>query len=194
MFKKDNIEVYRQNTEAATRGVLWKKVFLKISQNSQENTGVRVSFLILKKRLWYRCFPVNFAKFLRKRLLQNTSERLLVKPLKNIYKEVHFVIKFQAWRRWKLVETLKLELPHRRFSKILTTKFSCQFRYDIFIIHYFLILKELVYSELVIKVGVQSKSCSKICFPEYPLKHLLLSHEVLITHALLFFTNWKCDF
>ena len=32
--------------EAATWGVLWKKVFLKISQNSQENTCARVSFLI----------------------------------------------------------------------------------------------------------------------------------------------------
>ena len=37
---------YLENTEAATRGVLWKKVFLKISQNSQENSFVRVSFLI----------------------------------------------------------------------------------------------------------------------------------------------------
>ena len=56
-----------------------KKVFLKISQNSQENTCARVSFLIklqakvaglrpatlLKKGLWHKCFPVNFAKFLR---------------------------------------------------------------------------------------------------------------------------------
>ena len=33
-------------SEAATGGVLWKKVFLEISQNSQENTCVRVSFLI----------------------------------------------------------------------------------------------------------------------------------------------------
>ena len=46
-----------------------KKVFLQILQNSQ-----RVSFLIklqalaynfIKKGLWHRCFPVNFAKFLR---------------------------------------------------------------------------------------------------------------------------------
>ena len=29
--------------EAATRGVLWKKVFFEISQNSQENTCARVS-------------------------------------------------------------------------------------------------------------------------------------------------------
>ena len=49
--------------EAATRGVLWKKMLLEISQNSQENTCARASFI--KKRLWHRCFPVNFAKFLR---------------------------------------------------------------------------------------------------------------------------------
>ena len=51
-----------------------KNVFLDISQNLQENTCARVSFLIklqaapatlLKKGLWHRCFPVNFAKFLR---------------------------------------------------------------------------------------------------------------------------------
>ena len=50
-----------------------KKVFLKISQNSQKKTCTRVSFLIklqasatlLKTRLWHRCFPVNFAKFIR---------------------------------------------------------------------------------------------------------------------------------
>ena len=57
--------------------MFFEKVFLKIHQNLQENTGARVSFLIklqasglrpaalLKKRLWHRCFPVNFAKFLR---------------------------------------------------------------------------------------------------------------------------------
>ena len=49
------------------------EVFLNISQSSQENTCARISFLIkkrpeacnLKKILWHRCFPVNFAKFLR---------------------------------------------------------------------------------------------------------------------------------
>ena len=38
-------------TEAATRGFLCKKVFLQISQNSQENTCARVSFLI-KLQAW----------------------------------------------------------------------------------------------------------------------------------------------
>ena len=62
-----------------------KKMFLRISKNPHENTCARVSFLIklqaaacniIKKRLWRRCFPVNFAKFLRTPL-QNTSWRLL---------------------------------------------------------------------------------------------------------------------
>ena len=31
--------------EAATKGALWKKVFLEISENSQKNTFARVSFI-----------------------------------------------------------------------------------------------------------------------------------------------------
>ena len=40
--------------------------------------GLRPATL-LKKRLWHRCFPVNFVKFLRASFLQNTSGRLLLK-------------------------------------------------------------------------------------------------------------------
>ena len=50
-------------TEAVSRTCYVKKVLLKISQHLQENTCVGVSFLI--KRLQYRCFPLNFAKFLK---------------------------------------------------------------------------------------------------------------------------------
>ena len=39
--------------------------------------GLRPATL-LKKRLWHRCFPVNFPKFLRTPFLQNTSGRLLL--------------------------------------------------------------------------------------------------------------------
>ena len=61
-------------SEAVAQTCSVKKVFLEILQNSQESTCARVSFLIklqalpaslLKKRLWRRCFPLNFAKFLR---------------------------------------------------------------------------------------------------------------------------------
>ena len=69
------------------RSCSMKKVFLESSKNSQKNTCARVSFLIkqqtlacnfIKKRLWQRCFPVNFVKFLRTPFLQNTSGRLLL--------------------------------------------------------------------------------------------------------------------
>ena len=53
-------------TEAATSGVPVKKVFLEISQNSQENPFYqRLFFNNQKKSIWHRCFPVNFTKFLR---------------------------------------------------------------------------------------------------------------------------------
>ena len=74
-----------------------KKGVLRITQNSQENTCAKVSFLIklqasgqslffnkvagfrhatlLKKRLWHRRFPVNFATT---PFLQNTSGQMLL--------------------------------------------------------------------------------------------------------------------
>ena len=77
-------------TEAATRGVPWKKVFLKISQNSQENTCTRASFLIKFERLrlqFYnfiknetlaQVFSCEFCETFKNRFLQNTSGRLLL--------------------------------------------------------------------------------------------------------------------
>ena len=66
-----------KGAEGATRGVLLKKVFLETSQNSQEDTYNKVAPL-LKKRLWHRCFPVNFVKFLTTPFLQNTFGGLLL--------------------------------------------------------------------------------------------------------------------
>ena len=66
----------RGHTRNTHQGCSVKKVFLEISQNSQENTYARAFFLIklqalgrrpatlLKKRLWHRCFPMNLATFL----------------------------------------------------------------------------------------------------------------------------------
>ena len=62
------------NAEAVVRRCSIEKVYLEISQNSQDNNCARIFFnnvaglrpaTLLKKRLWYRCFPVNFVKFLR---------------------------------------------------------------------------------------------------------------------------------
>ena len=61
-------------SEAVVQRCSVKTVFLKILENSKENTCARVYFFLfrpyrlatlLKKRLWHRCFPVSFEKFLR---------------------------------------------------------------------------------------------------------------------------------
>ena len=44
----------------------------------QRNQGVLRSATLLKERIWHRCFPVNFVKFLRTPFLRNTSGRLLL--------------------------------------------------------------------------------------------------------------------
>ena len=51
-----------------------KRCSLETSQNSQESTCARASFLIKSQVLPWACnFPVNFEKFLRTHFLQNTS-------------------------------------------------------------------------------------------------------------------------
>ena len=69
----------------ATGDVLLKNIFLKISQNSQESTCVRVSFLIncrpkaaLLKETQTRVFPCEFCEIFKKPFLQNTSGPLLL--------------------------------------------------------------------------------------------------------------------
>ena len=77
------------HTKAVAQRHSVKKVFLEISQNLQENTCAKAFSLInlqaglrpatlLKKRLWHRCFPVNFAKPLTTRFL---TEQLRWQPL-----------------------------------------------------------------------------------------------------------------
>ena len=89
-LSQNNSIKQKKDSEAATGGVLLKKLFLKALQNSQEHTSAKVSFFnkvvffneaatLLKKRLWHKCFLVNFAKFLKTPFSQNTSGRLLLK-------------------------------------------------------------------------------------------------------------------
>ena len=74
-----------QMPEAATVGVLRKKVFFKISQNSQETPVPEET-------------PVNFAKFLRTSFLQNNSGRLLLKADTAITKRViEIVFVLESW-------------------------------------------------------------------------------------------------
>ena len=74
-----------QMPEAATVGVLRKKVFFKISQNSQETPVPEET-------------PVNFAKFLRTPFLQNNSGQLLLKEDIAITKrEIQIVFVVESW-------------------------------------------------------------------------------------------------
>ena len=43
---------------------------------------------IFKKRLWHRCFPAKFVKFLRTPFLQNTSGRLLLHVVIHVVKKL----------------------------------------------------------------------------------------------------------
>ena len=97
------------NSEAVVRWNSTKKVFLEISQTLQENTCVNVSFFnkitwlrpatLLKIRLWHRCFPVNFAKFLRTPFITKHLWWLLLITV-NI-SDVCFWFKFKAFKWFK---------------------------------------------------------------------------------------------
>ena len=73
---------------------------------------------LLQKRLWHRCFPVNFAKFLRTPFSQNTSKWLLLLQ--------------QSWRPATLLK--------RDFS---TQVFSCDY-FRIFGTAFFIEQKKMV--------------------------------------------------
>ena len=58
--------------------------------------GLR-SATLLKKRLWHKCFLVNFAKFLRTTFLQNTSGRLLLSYVHSI--QIVYPLGWWIWKR-----------------------------------------------------------------------------------------------
>ena len=78
-------------------------MFLEISQNSQESTCARVSFLIklqipcLKKKLLHICFPVNIAKFLRTPFV---TKHLLLVPASELAhsQSFHFYCPRLSWK------------------------------------------------------------------------------------------------
>ena len=62
----------QMKSEAVIQRCSINKMFLELSQNSQENKCARVFFNkvaalrlanLVKKRLWHRCFPVNLCSF-----------------------------------------------------------------------------------------------------------------------------------
>ena len=78
--------------------------------------GLRTTTL-LKKRLWHRCFPVNFAKFLRTPFLQNTPGRLLL-----YYEEIKWCTTAEPYQTFMMeffCEKSFLLVPSSVFAKAL---------------------------------------------------------------------------
>ena len=101
---KLTIYLNTDNRDAIVQRCSVKRVFLEISQNLQENTCARASFLIklrasgtgtgVSKRLWHRCFPVNFVKFLRTPFFTEHLRWLL---LTNFVEKISFVSIKNQW-------------------------------------------------------------------------------------------------
>ena len=71
-----------------------KKVFLAISQNSQENACARVSFL---KEILAQVFSCEFCEVSTNIFLQNTSERLLLKKVSHQHQLIKFLIQLECF-------------------------------------------------------------------------------------------------
>ena len=88
-LSNDNMMFLPMLLEAVSRDdYLWKICCKKVLQKFTGKHLCRNHFLnkvidlqgapLLKKRLWHRCFPVNFVKFVRKPILKSICERLLL--------------------------------------------------------------------------------------------------------------------
>ena len=92
--------IYEETSRSSQESCSIKKAVLKnltkftgkhLCQNLFSNKVAGLSSAtLLKKRLWQRCFPLNFAKFLRKSFLQNTSRGLLLAFMKAFMKSLHY--------------------------------------------------------------------------------------------------------
>ena len=84
---------------------------------------------LLKKRLWHRCFPVNFAKFLRTSFLQNTfsTEHLWAAAseicLNVLSAVVHFVIN-PSRDRLPLIKTIFFTVVNLNLKSSLLMTYS----------------------------------------------------------------------
>ena len=100
-----------------------KKVFLEISQNSQQKHLCQSLFFnkvadlrpatLLKTRLWHRCFHVNFVKFLRTPFCIEhhwvaASESHRKSPLKEIYSVLPHIFKILCFTTVSTVEKLPI--------------------------------------------------------------------------------------
>ena len=81
---------------------------------------------LLKKRLWHRCFPVNFVKFLGKPILQNISGRLLL-----LYAKNHWLTLFVSPKFGRNVENKEGLLPYGKYLQKAKSFIFCKHRVNI---------------------------------------------------------------
>ena len=122
---------YIEITEAVSRKVSVKKVCLKILQNSQENTYVRVFRVSLETKFWRRCFALSFTKFLRTPFLTEHLSWLLLKSSKWImyhgYISLICFAKFE-WTSWYKQRMRKLIKKSNERNKNILGSFSFNFQ------------------------------------------------------------------
>ena len=100
---------------------LWESSHLSVdgstSFGEKRDFGLR-SATLLKKRLWHRCFPVNFAKVLRTPFLTEQDRWLLVE------KEQKWIICRKSITKIGLLVNLRWQLQNGKTSHIMI--WSCQ--------------------------------------------------------------------
>ena len=69
-LNRDSNYYYKQHDGVAFRGIHW---MCSVKKGVFKNFAKFTGGTLLKKRHWRKCFPVNFAKFLRTPFLQSTS-------------------------------------------------------------------------------------------------------------------------
>ena len=143
-------KIYDGAFEAATTGVLWKKLFLEISQNSQENICARVSFLKNLQTLGHQLsdvFSCEISKntFCTEYLWTTTSESFSAK-IGNCYELLHLLNNsiVDVYIFWKNASWNKTEHNTQlKFKK--TEEVSCYNRFIGKIVFFFICLSSIIY-------------------------------------------------
>ena len=119
----------RLTTEAVVHKCFSKQVFLKIPQYSQKNTCVE-AWNFIKKRLHYRCFPVNIVKFLKTAFVNGKDHQNYQKNRYFTYsKMVSYLILLILNRLQRRIQTLsdsKDEAFCENSYQLLAVKFFCK--------------------------------------------------------------------
>ena len=102
-------------TEAAVQMCSLRKVLLEIREIHRKARvpGSFFAATLLKRRLWHRCFPVNFAKFLRTPFLQNTFGWLLLWELSKYNETICRLLALTSYKFF--LKNRSLELVREEF-------------------------------------------------------------------------------